>query len=297
MPRPVIRRRRDRRVPRTVAIIPARDESRTIRDVVLRTQPFVDAVIVVDDSSSDKTSAIAVRAGATVITSERRGYGNAILAGLGLAERQGFSVFATLDADGAHDPADLAPLLRRHARQRLDVTVGNRFSRRAVVTAIPSQKIAANRFATLVVNRVLGTALPDVACGLRILSARAANTLIQNKRSLGFALTYELLEIVSIKKLAIGTATVSAHYDATELFCTQTNELLDLMRFCRLRAVGQMGRFVADLQRMVLQRQLVALSFDSERFVLHPVKNGAAYVFQIQDPRFDSGRVARLTCP
>jgi glycosyltransferase involved in cell wall biosynthesis len=61
------------------AIIPAYNEAATIADVVNRTLPHVDHVIVVDDGSTDGTAEAATREGATVITQAPSGYVRALL--------------------------------------------------------------------------------------------------------------------------------------------------------------------------------------------------------------------------
>ncbi|HLD20597.1 MAG TPA: glycosyltransferase, partial [Patescibacteria group bacterium] len=50
------------------ALIPAYNEETTIADVLTRTRPYVDGVIVVDDGSSDRTAEIAGVHGATVMS-------------------------------------------------------------------------------------------------------------------------------------------------------------------------------------------------------------------------------------
>lgn len=69
-------------MPRPVAIVPAFNEEQTVASVVqaLRAANAFDAVIVVDDGSSDDTSGVARRAGATVVRTPRNlGKGGAML--------------------------------------------------------------------------------------------------------------------------------------------------------------------------------------------------------------------------
>jgi glucosyl-3-phosphoglycerate synthase len=86
---------------RTVSVvIPARDEAATIgpivTTVVRRLAEVVDEVVVVDDGSSDGTSAIAVEAGARVVTQIGAGKGQAMQAGLAASTGE-FVVFVDGD--------------------------------------------------------------------------------------------------------------------------------------------------------------------------------------------------------
>jgi glycosyltransferase involved in cell wall biosynthesis len=88
------------------AVIPAHNEAATIADVVRRTKPHVDHVIVIDDASSDDTAEQAANAGAEVRSSQTPlGYVGALTAGLRAADTE---VIVTLDGDGEH-PAELIP--------------------------------------------------------------------------------------------------------------------------------------------------------------------------------------------
>jgi glycosyltransferase involved in cell wall biosynthesis len=93
-------------------IIPCFNEAKTIENVVTSTiQIYPDfEVIVVDDGSKDETSDIAARAGATVICHPyNKGNGAAIKTGIRNAKGD---LLVFMDADGQHDPHDIAKLLQ-----------------------------------------------------------------------------------------------------------------------------------------------------------------------------------------
>ena len=88
-------------------IIPARNEMKTIYEVVKKSKK-VGKVLVVDDKSKDKTSYYAKKAGAIVIkTSQKNGYQAAILSGLKFAKKKKFYAAITIDADDQHKISDL----------------------------------------------------------------------------------------------------------------------------------------------------------------------------------------------
>ena len=98
---------------RVVAVIAAFNEGPHIREVVLGTRPHVDAVIVVDDGSTDDTAAAAEAAGAEVVRHPgNRGKGVAVRSGLAAVRGRGFT---PRPADGRR-PA--APAVGRAAPRR-----------------------------------------------------------------------------------------------------------------------------------------------------------------------------------
>lgn len=281
----------------TAVVIPARNEVRTIRQVVTGVRTIVDQVIVVDDASSDGTADVAAGAGALVVAATGRGYGSAVRSGLDAATRRGFTIVGTLDGDGVHTPAAFATLLRHHAQGDFDLTIGDRFSNSGMLATLPSAKVAANRFATELVNRTIGTTVADVASGLRVFSARAVDGVLRIRCRRGFGLAYELLAMASADGLRISSANIAVHYDARDLFCTKTSELRDLLAFCASRSSGTMLLFVKAIVRAVSRCERVAVQIGAEQIVLHPVRRGAGYIFQRQDPSFGLDGIRTLKCP
>ncbi len=117
-------------IPRKViAVVPAFNEAETIEKVVRTLLGRVD-VVVVDDCSTDDTSARASQAGALVHSNETNlGYDGAINVGFKKAVDMGAEIIATFDADGQHDIADLDTLISMISNGEADVAVGTRNER------------------------------------------------------------------------------------------------------------------------------------------------------------------------
>ena len=119
---------------KTLAIlIPAYNEAAVIggviKDVQSALKPFkLDKnVVVINDGSTDKTAEIAKQAGAQVVThSINRGYGAALQTGIEHANRTQLDYAITFDADGQHDPKDIAKVFHK-LKQGYDIVVGSRF--------------------------------------------------------------------------------------------------------------------------------------------------------------------------
>lgn len=109
-------------------VVPALNEAEalpaTLQELMAVCEPRGWAVIVVDDGSSDDTSAVAEAGGATVIRHKvRRGYGWALKSGIRAASTP---YVVSFDADGQHDAADLAGLLEAAIETDADLVVGHR---------------------------------------------------------------------------------------------------------------------------------------------------------------------------
>lgn len=118
--------------PKVVVGIPAFNEEHSIAAVVSGSLPHASSVVVVDDGSSDATSARALAAGATVIRHQANyGKGAAVAALFDHAIRVHADVLVLLDGDGQHDPAEIPSVACDCLNNRADVVVGSRFHRLA----------------------------------------------------------------------------------------------------------------------------------------------------------------------
>lgn len=85
--------------------------------------------VVVDDGSSDRTTAVARAHGARLLRLCRNlGIGGAVQAGIQLAYREGFDAAVQMDGDGQHPPGELHRLLEAARRPAPpDLVVGTRY--------------------------------------------------------------------------------------------------------------------------------------------------------------------------
>jgi glycosyltransferase involved in cell wall biosynthesis len=115
---------------RTLVFIPAWNEEASVAAVIADVRerlPGAD-VLVVDDGSTDATSARAREAGALVaVLPFNQGLGAALQTGYLYALRGGYDFCAHLDADGQHPPAEVARLLEEVHADRADLVIGSRY--------------------------------------------------------------------------------------------------------------------------------------------------------------------------
>ncbi len=160
---------------RLLVIIPALDEAASIADVVTRVRARYDTdVLVIDDGSRDETARLAVEAGATVLQPPlRQGAWGAMQTGIRYAVRQGYTAVVTMDADGQHEPAELARLLDA-AATGADVVIG----------AYPARGSFLRHLAWRYFRVLTGFAFEDLTSGFRYYNRKACQLLARGEATL-----------------------------------------------------------------------------------------------------------------
>ena len=153
---------------RAAALIPAYNCEATIADVVRRTLPLVDSVLVVSDGSTDATAWEALNAGAQVLSlKENQGKGRAIRKGLGVLLKQPVDGAVFLDGDGQHPPEKIPEFIEK--AHRCDMVIG---VRDLGGDHVPRKNRRTNRFfGGLFLKAWTGWDLPDYQCGFRLVAA------------------------------------------------------------------------------------------------------------------------------
>jgi glycosyltransferase involved in cell wall biosynthesis len=158
---------------RTLVLVPAWNESRnvgtTVREIRAASEDY--DVVVIDDGSVDDTADVARRAGATVLSLPfNLGVGGAMRTGFTYAQRRGYGRAIQVDADGQHNPADIAAVLGGLAHA--DISIGARFADTGDYEVRGPRRWAMIVLAKFV-SRVARTRLTDVTSGFRAANAEA----------------------------------------------------------------------------------------------------------------------------
>jgi glycosyltransferase involved in cell wall biosynthesis len=166
---------------RVAVVIPAFNEERAVTATVAGVPGFVDHVVVVDDASTDATSAraeagAAARGGAVEVVRHpvNRGVGAAIVTGYRRAAALGCDAAAVMAGDGQMDPADLPAVLDPLADGVADYVKGNRFTHREVWREMPPVRILGNLVLSTLTRVTSGYRhVFDSQCGYTAIHARA----------------------------------------------------------------------------------------------------------------------------
>lgn len=127
-------------------------------------------VLVIDDGSTDETATAAEQAGAQVLRHQaNRGKGAALQTGFAFADRNGAEAVLTLDADGQHDPDEIASLAAAWKQAPGSLVLGVRSFDPALM---PRRSRIGNRISTFFISRFARRHHSDTQTGFRIYPRR-----------------------------------------------------------------------------------------------------------------------------
>jgi len=159
---------------RRLAIVPALDEEATVGSVIDEIRSFDPdfEIAVIDDGSTDRTSAVAASRAVHVIRLPFNvGIGGAVQTGYRYAFENGFDLAVQVDGDGQHDPAELPKILRPVLDDEADLVVGSRFAGHDAYRSTAVRRVGIRIFAS-VVSAVVGQRITDATSGFRAANAR-----------------------------------------------------------------------------------------------------------------------------
>ena len=148
-------------------MIPAYNEEESIAAVIDEVGAALPGwdVLVVNDGSSDRTTAVARAAGATVATLPfNLGVGGAMRLGFKYAIAHGYENVVQVDADGQHNPSDVPALVK--ALDRADLVIGARFAGEGDYEVRGPRRWAMKVLAS-VISRTANAKLTDTTSGLK----------------------------------------------------------------------------------------------------------------------------------
>lgn len=184
---------------RISVIMPAFNEENSVGNVIADLpQKILDEIVVVNNNSNDRTSEVAIQAGATVINEIIPGYGRACLKGInylaGKSEVPDIVVF--LDADYSDHPDELPAVIKPITEGGYDMVIGSRElgSREKGSMTIP--QIFGNKLATTMIRIIYKKRFTDLGPFRAI---RFSSLLDLDMKDLTYGWTVEM-QVKAIKK-------------------------------------------------------------------------------------------------
>jgi glycosyltransferase involved in cell wall biosynthesis len=191
-------------MPEVSVVMPSLNEEGTIERCIEKVKKVFNenhsgGEIIVADNSTDKTAEIAKSLGATVITPEKKGYGNAYLAGLSYAK--GDFIVIT-DSDGTYDLSEIPKFLEPLIKGDADFVIGNRLGDDILKNAMPRlHRYIGNPLLTEILNRLFEIEISDAHCGMRAFTKEAYGKM--NLRTGGMEFASEMIVEAARKNLRI----------------------------------------------------------------------------------------------
>lgn len=175
-----------------IVIIPAFNEARAIGRVVDDIPAgLVDEVIVVNNASTDETAENARKAGATVLTERRRGYGFACLRGIEYARSLQPDVVVFLDGDYSDHPDEMPRLVDPILRGNADFVVGSRIRGSREPGAMLPQALVGNRLACFLMRQIWGARFTDLG-PFRAITFSALESLSMQDETFGWTVEMQI---------------------------------------------------------------------------------------------------------
>lgn len=216
-------------------VIPAYNEGATVRDVAVRARRYCANVVVVDDGSTDDTSAALAGLDITVLRNgQNRGKGGSLWCGFQEALAQGAEGVITLDADGQHAPEDVQSLIGAALEHPDALVIG---ARRSEQRKASRWRYIANRLADFWISWAAGRAIEDSQSGYRLYPARLLRELaVRHDRQQSFVFESEVVIEAARRRvpvLFVGVGVTSRVGARTSHF----RPVVDILRITKMVAV------------------------------------------------------------
>lgn len=214
------------RVHKVAVIIPAYNEAavigKTLRELLKQKalEGLSLKIIVVNDGSSDNTAQKAKLPGVQIVNHVlNSGSGAATATGLQYAYKAGYTVAATIDADGQHDVRDLMRGINLLINKKVDLLIGSRLLESKAT--MPRIKLVGNKLLSLITYCCFGVAVTDSQSGLRIFSQKALQEL--SWETSGYEYCSEMLWRAKKLRLKISEYPIKAIYTTYSASKGQSN--------------------------------------------------------------------------
>ncbi len=220
--------------PGVIAVIPAYQAASTLDAVVRATLEHL-PVLVVDDGSTDATSAVAEAAGAEVLRQEpNQGKGAALRRGFAHALDGAAVAVLTLDADGQHDPACAPDFLAARQERGAPLIIGRRdFSQ------MPLSRRMANNLGTRMFSWAVGRHIADNQSGYRLIARPLLPHLLTSAED-GFEFEVEMITDAIRAGLLIDWVPIPTIYEDAGSHISPLSHVANFLRVARAarRSVG-----------------------------------------------------------
>ena len=209
---------------RLCVLIPSYNEAKTIGNIVKEVKAQGITVYVVDDGSSDNTSAVAEDAGAIVIKNEKNlGKGASLREGFKYILKERCDAVIVMDGDNQHEARSVPDFVRQMEEEGADMVIGNRM---LDTKAMPYIRFSTNRLMSYVLSKMCGQKIPDTQCGYKLITRKVLENITLD--SSNFEIESEFIVKVGRKGFKINSVPIKTIYQDEK---SKINPISDTLRF------------------------------------------------------------------
>jgi glycosyltransferase involved in cell wall biosynthesis len=209
---------------RICIVVPAHNEERNLATVIRTIPDYCDAIVIVDDVSTDSTVAVAERERETdprvvVIRHEvNQGVGGAIASGYEWARDNGMDCAVVMAGDAQMDPAELPILLAPCLRDGVNYVKGNRLIYQQSRHIIPGIRFFGNSALSLFTKFASGYwHISDSQCGYTVVDKNVLNLIDWTKMYRRYGQPNDLLVSLNIQNFTVKDVAVRPIYGVGEV--------------------------------------------------------------------------------
>ncbi len=199
-------------------VIPAFNEEQSIGKVIAEI-PLIDKknVIVVSNNSTDATEKVALQAGATVLSEQRKGYGWACLKGIDHALGERAQIIVFIDGDYSDYPEQMTNVIAPILDKNMDLVIGSRALGQKAKGSMTFPQVFGNWLSTHLLKIFYGAHFTDLG-PFRAIKVEALKKLQMSDKTYGWTIEMQIkaaqhqlhfCEVPVDYKQRIGTSKVS----------------------------------------------------------------------------------------
>ncbi len=214
-------------------VVPAYNEATQIGSVIKTMPKFVDAIVVVDDASTDNTVQIVIdyqHSNESLFLVEHeinQGCGGSLVSGYHWAEEKNFDIIVRMDGDGQMNPKDLESLVKPVANGSCDYSKGNRFFSGKAFEMMPKIRFFGTAFLSLLTKIVSGYwHLSDFQSGFTAINKKALKTTDWTQMYKRYGQPNDQLILLNVNNFVVKDVPVDPIYNIGEVSGIQIKKVL-----------------------------------------------------------------------
>lgn len=205
-------------------VVPAHNEERNLATVIKTTPDYVNAIVIVDDLSTDNTAAVAERERETdprvvlIRHQVNQGVGGAIASGYEWARDNDMDCAVVMAGDAQMDPAELPVLLAPCLRDGVNYVKGNRLIYQQSRHIIPGIRFFGNSALSLFTKFASGYwHISDSQCGYTVADKKVLKLIDWTKMYRRYGQPNDLLVSLNIQNFTVKDVAVRPIYGVGEV--------------------------------------------------------------------------------